>query len=262
MGRLPGTEVGRSDHSTRPTAPLRSAHFGTGEEAGTFSKITELFSRRAPAPSRSNEEENEKEDEPQTRHIMTAVDPEERETAAGSSTGEPKDREMQTDEIAMCLISPFPYSFLLPFNVSIRLWIRGAEEERKEKEGETGPALPTGELGGRLGRQIWRGAAAAAPAEHVGDRNDRNSKRQKISIMKRSKPSGATGRKRKKEQEESEILLTTQAHLSPPLQSSQILLTAQAHLSPPLRSPQILLTAQAHLNPPLQSPQILLTGQH
>ncbi|KAI9523784.1 hypothetical protein NQZ68_024306 [Dissostichus eleginoides] len=65
------------------------------EEAGTFSKITELFSRRAPAPSRSNEEENEKEDdEPQTRHIMTAVDPEERETAAGSSTGEPKDREM------------------------------------------------------------------------------------------------------------------------------------------------------------------------
>ncbi|KAI9520117.1 hypothetical protein NQZ68_021836 [Dissostichus eleginoides] len=58
-----------------------------------------------------------------------------------------------------------------------------------------------------------------------------------------------------------QILLTTQAHLSPPLQSPQILLTAQAHLSPPLRSPQILLTVQAHLSPPLQSPQILLTAQ-
>ncbi|KAI9545028.1 hypothetical protein NQZ68_039940 [Dissostichus eleginoides] len=58
-----------------------------------------------------------------------------------------------------------------------------------------------------------------------------------------------------------QILLTTQAHLSPPLQSPQILLTAQAHLSPPLQSPQILLTAQAHLSPPLQSPQILLTAQ-
>ena len=46
---------------------------------------------------------------------------------------------------------------------------------------------------------------AAAPAESVGDRNDRNSKRQNISIMKRSKPSGATGRKRKKEQEESKV---------------------------------------------------------
>ncbi|KAF3833803.1 hypothetical protein F7725_025007 [Dissostichus mawsoni] len=60
---------------------------------------------------------------------------------------------------------------------------------------------------------------------------------------------------------DTEILLTAQAHLSPPLQSPQILLTAQAHLSPPLQSPQILLTAQAHLSPPLQSPQILLTAQ-
>ncbi|KAI4814433.1 hypothetical protein KUCAC02_003629 [Chaenocephalus aceratus] len=59
-----------------------------------------------------------------------------------------------------------------------------------------------------------------------------------------------------------QILLTAQAHLSPPLQSPQILLTAQVHLSPPLQSPQILLTAQVHLSPPLQSPQILLTGQH
>ncbi|KAI9543900.1 hypothetical protein NQZ68_004948 [Dissostichus eleginoides] len=54
-----------------PVARYRSGPVGPLDAAHCPTPIGPL--RRAPAPSRSNEEENEKEDdEPQTRHIMTA----------------------------------------------------------------------------------------------------------------------------------------------------------------------------------------------